>query len=351
MNRPSFSWSVASLLLLFGCGTSFSAGSSDSGAEASGFDASVDAGVDGKPGDSAGGPDTSQGEAAAGDSCGAVPSCPQLGWQCGVGQDACGRSVDCQSCTRPNETCDPSHQCRCHPLGCADFHADCGSVPDGCGNTLQCGVCEAGAICGGGGTLQCGTGPCVPTTCQSQGAQCGTIDDGCGNIVQCTDTCTPPQTCGGSGNGNKCGCTPKTCTDLGWQCGAGGDGCGGTINCGGCDAGSCDSNSHSCLCTPQTTCKSAQYGCGSFVDSCSAIETCGPAPTPEASLPTQCTGARTHLYTCCPSTVGAGGTGGLDAGTLDAGTSCTGGPTPPEPGWDCVVFGTSQPAQSWCCTQ
>ena len=43
---------------------------------------------------------------------------------------------------------------------------------------------------------------------------------------------------------------------------------------------------------------------------------------------------------------GTGGTG-VEAGP----PPCTGGPTPPEPGWDCVPSGSLVPAQSWCCAQ
>ena len=326
------------LFSLVACGQSFSAGAADAGP--------VDAtsGIEASTGDgSTGGTDAAD---AGAESCGAVPSCPQLGWECGVGQDACGRSVDCGDCTKANETCDPTHQCKCHPLSCSDFNAECGNVPDGCGNTLSCGTCEAGATCGGGGTLQCGTGPCVPSTCASQNAQCGSIEDGCGNIVQCPDTCQAPQTCGGSGNATKCGCTGKTCTGLGWQCGTGDDGCGMPIGCGGCDGGVCDPNAHSCSCVPQKTCATLGYGCGSFTDSCNAVEKCGPAPTP-ATLSPQCTNASYgHFYACCSP---AGTV--PDASIFDAGTCNPSGATPPEPGWSCIPSGGAQPAQGWCCAQ
>ena len=328
-------------LLVLGCGQSFSASTPDAGVDAS-------SGVEAAAGDGPGGGMDATGGDAPAESCGAVPSCPQLGWECGVGKDGCGRPVDCGDCTKANETCDVTHQCKCNPLGCSDFKAECGNVPDGCGHTLSCGTCEAGATCGGGGTLQCGTGPCVPTTCVSQNAQCGSIEDGCGNVVQCPDTCVAPKTCGAGGKATQCGCTPKTCADLGWQCGSGDDGCGNPLNCGGCDGGTCNPNAHSCTCAPQKTCATLGYGCGSFTDSCNAVEKCGPTPT-AATVSTQCTNASyLHFYSCC----GAAGTGPpVEAGILDGGTCNGSGATPPEPGWSCVASGGGQPAQGWCCTQ
>jgi len=318
------------------CGQSFSASGPDAGVDAS---SGVEAGADG---------DATSGD-ASGESCGAVPSCPQLGWACGTGQDACGRMVDCGDCTKANETCDATHECKCTPLTCASFNAECGNVPDGCGNTISCGTCEAGATCGGGGTLQCGTGPCVPMTCASLNAQCGSIEDGCGNVVQCPDSCQAPQTCDGSGNATQCGCTPKTCTDLGWQCGTGDDGCGAKLDCGACDGGTCDPNAHSCTCVPTSTCATLGYGCGSFTDSCNAVDVCGPAPTP-AKISTQCLSpAYPRFYACCFGPTGAAGS--ADAGVSDAGACNSAGATPPEPLWSCVPATSATGLQGWCCAQ
>jgi len=341
-----FSFVLLAPCFVLACGQSFSASAPDAGVDAS---SGVEGGV----------PDGSAGD-APGESCGAVPSCPQLGWACGTGQDSCGRAVDCGDCTKANELCDASHQCKCTPLTCADFKAECGNVPDGCGNTLSCGTCEAGATCGGGGTLQCGSGTCMPATCTSMNAQCGSIEDGCGNIVPCPDTCVAPQTCDGSGNATQCGCTPQTCTDLGWQCGSGDNGCGGTIDCGACDGGTCDPNAHSCTCVPTATCGTLGYTCGAFTDSCNAVEPCGPTPTPGNVLDVCTNPTYPHFYTCCgggaiPGTAGSGGAGGAggssEGGAPDGGACSLGGATPPEPGWNCVAAGSKVPAQGWCCSQ
>ncbi len=339
------SFVLAAPFLLLACGQSFSAGGGGADASTSG-DGGSSSGAD--TGTANDGPAVE----ASSDACGAVPSCPQLGWACGVGMDGCGRTVDCGDCTGANETCDPtSHMCKCHPLTCADFKAECGNVPDGCGNTLMCGTCEAGATCGGGGTLQCGTGPCVPATCASMNAQCGSIEDGCGNVVQCPDTCVAPQTCDGSGNMNQCGCTGQTCTGLGWACGSGDNGCGTTINCGTCDGGTCDPNAHSCTCAPQKTCMTQGWGCGSFTDSCNAVETCGPAPT-EVTLTTVCTNTSyPHFYACCqPNGVAPQGGGAAEAGAGDGGMCNPNGPSPPEPGWSCIPTSTLK-GPGWCCAQ
>jgi hypothetical protein len=51
----------------------------------------------------------------------------------------------------------------------------------------------------------CGSGPmCTPLTCMEANAQCGIIGDGCGNTVNCGD-CPNGQVCGGNGQANQCG--------------------------------------------------------------------------------------------------------------------------------------------------
>jgi len=337
---------LAPVVLVVACGQSFSASPSDAGGGPDGS-MGVDSGGGDGPGPGSDGGGDATGNDASVDACGSVPSCPQLGWECGAGKDGCGRTVDCGICSKPNETCDLTHHCKCNPVTCTGLGAQCGNVPDGCGNILSCGTCEAGT-CGGGGPLKCGSGTCVPLTCASQGAQCGTIEDGCGNVLQCPDTCTPPLTCGGSGNATQCGCTAKTCTDLGWQCGQGDDGCGTVINCGGCDGGACDPAAHSCTCAPQSTCATLGYGCGELTDSCNAIEKCGPVPTFDM-FSAACTNLTyPHFYTCCsPGGIGTDTGGTPEGGAADAGTCNGNGPTPPEPGWSCIAASGG----GWCCTQ
>jgi hypothetical protein len=100
------------------------------------------------------------------------------------------------------------------PSTCAQLGANCGAVTDTkCGGVIQCGTCEGGAICGGGGTPSVcggsGGGPdsCSPMTCASQNIKCGQAGDGCGNTLQC-GSCSLPQSCGGDPTKPaQCGCT------------------------------------------------------------------------------------------------------------------------------------------------
>ena len=142
----------------------------------------------------------------------------------------------------------------CMPKTCEELGYNCGFTGDGCGNAIQCGACKAPEFCGGGGPSVCGgssqsgdtgTMGCVPTTCFHLGYDCGVAGDGCGNILQC-GTCEGGESCGGGGI-NTCGgtsthsgdgstCVPQTCAGLGFNCGAASDGCGGTLQCGTCTA-------------------------------------------------------------------------------------------------------------------
>lgn len=292
---------------------------------------------------------------AAADGCGAPSTCPELGWVCGSGEDACGHAVVCGACKRVNDVC-VAHACRCVQIECKDVGADCGTIPDGCGGTRSCGTCGAGMNCGGGGYLKCGSAACVPRTCAGDGgdsAQCGQIADGCGGVVDCPDTCVAPQVCGVGTDANHCGCKPQTCATLGWVCGKGDDGCGGTLECGTCDGGTCDPNAHTCSCVPSKTCSSLGYTCGTYTDSCKSHETCGSDPT-LVDLSTCTDPAHPHLYECpCSGVVGTSSSGVMQLAIpiQDGGlVKCQAGPTPPVPGWDCVATGPA-PTHEWCCAQ
>lgn len=105
------------------------------------------------------------------------------------------------------------------PSTCAGLGADCGAVTDTkCGGIIQCGTCEAGTICGGGGKPNvCGSGgggsdggggdACSMLTCAGQKITCGQAGDGCGGTLQC-GACSLPQSCGGDpAKPGQCGCT------------------------------------------------------------------------------------------------------------------------------------------------
>ncbi len=151
----------------------------------------------------------------------------------------------------------------CEPASCSSARADCGTIPDGCSGTVDCGVCQAPATCGGGGLSNiCG---CQPLACIDESADCGVVPDGCGGTIDC-GTCTGPESCGGGGVPNRCGegtCTPTSCSAAGAECGTIADGCGGTLDCGVCcvaDVGdSCDAS----YWEEAPGCQD-DYGCASF---------------------------------------------------------------------------------------
>ncbi len=100
----------------------------------------------------------------------------------------------------------------CSPKTCQQLGFDCGDNADGCGGVLQCGVCNAPDVCGGGGFSKCGNNgfapdgavACVPTTCAQLAINCGPAGDGCGGVLQC-GTCVLPDICGGGGKPSICG--------------------------------------------------------------------------------------------------------------------------------------------------
>jgi hypothetical protein len=93
----------------------------------------------------------------------------------------------------------------CVPKSCEDLELECGPAPDGCNNIIDCGDCENGEICGGGGPGQCGNNNCDPKTCAQQGKECGEISDTCGEVIDCGECDEPGETCGGGGEANICG--------------------------------------------------------------------------------------------------------------------------------------------------
>jgi hypothetical protein len=163
----------------------------------------------------------------------------------------------------------------CVPQTCASSQTECGIASDGCGGTLDCGDCELPQTCGGSGERnRCG---CTPQTCSSLAAECGIISDGCGAVVDC-GACTAPERCGLEAP-NICSCRPTTCAAQQAECGTISDGCGGTLTCGSCGLGAlCGlSVANRCgllPCVP-TSCSEVGATCGPLSDGCGATLDCG----------------------------------------------------------------------------
>jgi hypothetical protein len=197
----------------------------------------------------------------------------------------------------------------CVPQTCQSLGYECGTNVDGCNHVIDCGTCEGGKYCGGGGYRKCGgVGPqqcgiplCVPITCQTSDIECGNWGDACGGLLECGQ-CPPSETCGSDG---KClwpadagPCVPATCTSLGYGCGPFPDGCGGWLDCGTCPVdqfcggggaqqcgGTCSIADGGCslvcsspggagctsygVCNEYPRCGTAPNGCGGMID-------CGP---------------------------------------------------------------------------
>jgi hypothetical protein len=199
-------------------------------------------------------------------------TCADQNITCGPAGDGCGNEItSCGTCTPP-QTCGgggSSGQCgapdggTCVAKTCQSQNITCGPAGDGCGNEIpNCGNCTPPDTCGGGGTPgQCGfpeAGTCQPETCAQQNIFCGPAGDGCGGQIASCGTCTPPQTCGGSGTSGLCGsldagaCTPVSCAAQGIQCGTASDGCGNVLQCPNCPTGdTCNTTTGKCEQTSQ----------------------------------------------------------------------------------------------------
>jgi hypothetical protein len=180
------------------------------------------------------------GTGAGGGMCAAYKSCKDLGFDCGMAPDGCGKVQDCGTCMAP-ATCaggGTQNVCGmppCNKQTCMSQGFDCGMASDTCGGTLDCGTCAMGQTCGAQNPNVCGNGVCMPKTCAQQGYNCGMQGDGCGNTVNC-GTCSGNQVCGGgaAAQNGVCGtppCVPKTCAQQGFNCGMATDGCGNVIDC------------------------------------------------------------------------------------------------------------------------
>jgi hypothetical protein len=222
-----FALTCATFLVAASCGSS---GNDTGGSDASTFDAF--------------GPGFNQDSSTGATGC-TPKTCAELGYTCGANGDGCNGTLDCGVCTGTQQ-CGAGggySQCgnasiagdgavsSCVPKTCADLGYDCGVGADGCGGTIQCGsgACPAGEICGGGGFNKCGgsgvtpsdagpasseagTAACVPATCASLGYNCGLAGDGCGGTIGPCGTCTGTLACGAS-KPNVCG-SNIPCTGL-----------------------------------------------------------------------------------------------------------------------------------------
>jgi hypothetical protein len=88
--------------------------------------------------------------------------------------------------------------------------SSCDAVVDACGNTVDCGSCPSGSICGLLTANVCT--PCKPATCADRGAQCGSVSDGCAGIIDCGYCSSGP--CGAV-TPNRCdSAPPPACTNF-----------------------------------------------------------------------------------------------------------------------------------------
>lgn len=223
----------------------------------------------------------------------------------------------------------------CVPKTCEQLGASCGSAPDGCGGKVECGACQEGASCGGGGVNVCGTNTCTPRTCTQLGASCGYVSDTCGVALNCGH-CPAPQTCGGGGIAHQCGCHAKTCGELEATCGTVPDGCEGTVECGACPQGQSCGAGNRCAdgdCSPRS-CAQLGASCGLVSDGCGKVIDCGACAAPGVcgglGVSNQCGClAKTcgQLEASC-GTAADGCQSQLECGTCPAGTECGAGSVP-----------------------
>ena len=154
---------------------------------------------------------TTCGGAGVPNKCGAPPCVKKTcaANQCGTISDGCGGTAVCAACvTGVCGGAGVANMCgmgACVPLKCPAPQAigsACGKVADGCGAIINpdC-PCPGGTTCING---QCAVPQCTKRTCAQAGANCGQIADGCGGLIDC-GLCLAPQICGGGGSANVCG--------------------------------------------------------------------------------------------------------------------------------------------------
>ena len=222
--------------------------------------------------------------------------------------------------------------------GCDEVGAECGVIDDGCGGTIDCDPegdnCALPETCGGDPELGVNVCGCKPKTCADLvegGAQCGNaIDDGCGGTLDTCGTCPGDQdVC----DGFRCVCAPDLSACDGKVCGSVSDGCA-TVSCGAnggaCDVGDCSADQTQCACPAKSEACEGKTGALTLPNGCSYD--CTPACVADNAA--ACAGA-----TCGTATNNCGDVVkcGASAGACASGQTCI---------ESTYVTGTTVPARS-----
>ena len=247
------------------------------------------------------------------------------------GKDASPDAIADASTDAPEDG--PLSDASCFPSNCVGLGANCGTATDGCGGTIDCGSCDDGESCGGGGPNVCGATKCEPKTCESLDAECGWVSDGCSSVLNCGG-CPPPSVCEGLGHANQCECVATTCEEADAECGTVPDGCGGVIDCGACSTGeNCggDGPNHcgTDSCSPKS-CMQLGASCGWISDGCATAIDCGTCEEPNfcggGGVANEC---GCLAKSCAQLGASCGmldtGCGEVDCGACSAPESCGGG--------------------------
>jgi hypothetical protein len=265
----------------------------DGGLDQPGVDAGGDGDADGG-GDGDGDPGQDAGPDAAIPAC--ITGCDDVGAECGVIDDHCGGTIDCDpegdNCEAPESCNTATNQCEaCQPASCESLGAGCGvQVPDGCGGHIEsCGLGDCATM---GAQYACGDDysacECVPKSftevCTALERACGSFDDGCGHEIDCGEgvRCGDFRTCEADGEARSCGAcdssaATRTLACEGRTCGSvfTADGC--EYSCGPACASTCASEG-ACASGDACKCPSGQ-ACFIDTDRCreckSAAEACG----------------------------------------------------------------------------
>ncbi len=105
----------------------------------------------------------------------------------GGGSSTGGVSVPGQGDDSDDPIISDSDADKCKPTTCEALGFNCGVTPDGCGDSLDCGACPEGQLCGFETSNVCKAPPeCVgASSCAELGWECGVAVDDCGNTFDC----------------------------------------------------------------------------------------------------------------------------------------------------------------------